>query len=273
MTDTKHDNHSHLEIRESRLKKFAKWFNPYGILIAVFGLIVAIGTLWVEIDLRKATLVAFAEERKLRKETLTALAEERELRKETLVALESEKELRKKTLTALTEERELRENTLEALAADKLLREATLLSILLERFDVAREEEANYSGHIQVFERVARIGMDLRYLDASLVDFSVDDGIDLRGANLALVDFAGSNLSKAKLDHTLLNETNLREAILDRANLESADVTGTYFRDAKGLTQEMLDVACVSPKGEPRRLPKDSRTGKQLVWRGKACEE
>ena len=231
--------------RDGRLKLFARWFEPYGILIAVCALIAAIGTLWVEIELRKATLVALAEERDLRNRTLVALAEEQVLREETLVAL----------------------------AADKLLREATLLSILLERFDVARKEKANYSGHVQILERISRIGMDLRNLDASLVDFSVDDGIDLTNTDLSEVDFSGSDLSEAKLADTKLNRANLREAELYRAHFSNADLTHTNFKDAKGLTQMMLDVACSSPDDPPVNLPRDSRTERRLVWKGRMCDE
>ena len=160
-----------------------------------------------------------------------------------------------------------------ALAADKLLREATLLSILLERFDVARKEKANYSGHVQIFERVARIGMDLRNLDASLVDFSVDDGIDLTGVDLSEVDFSGSDLSEANLVDTKLNGANLREAEVYKANFANADLSSTILRDAKGLTQVMLDVACASSDDPPVNLPRDSRTERRLVWKGQMCDE
>ena len=114
--------------------------------------------------------------------------------------------------------------------------------------------------------------MDLRNLDASLVDFAVDGGIDLSGTNLSLVDFAGSDLSNAKLNNAKLIEAILERAVLDGADFEDADVTRTNFKDAVGLTQKMLDVACASPKGHPRRLPKDRQTNLPLVWKGRSCE-
>ena len=107
MSPTRNLTHSTQARSKSRLKDFAKWFEPYGILIAVVALIVAIGTLWLELDLRKTTLAVFSEERELRKKTLEALAAEEKLRKKTL----------------------------EAIEADDLLREATLLSIVLERLE------------------------------------------------------------------------------------------------------------------------------------------
>ena len=277
--------------RESWLKRFAKRFEPYGILIAVCALGVAFGTLWVEIDLRNRTLAALAEEKELRQETLVALAEEKELRQETLVALADEKELRQETLVALADEKELRE--------------ASLLSMLLEHFELSRS--GNYSGHVAIFERAARIQMDLRNLDAGAMDFYVDapeGGITLNNADLREVYFDGSHLSYAKLANTKLNGASLRKTRLRRADLRNADLTdadlkeadmygadltgavlentrfrGTdvsavNFENAQGLRQKQLDAACADPEEKPpMNLPKDSRTGKQLVWRDKRCVE
>ena len=274
---------------EGWLRRFARWFEPYGILIAVFALIVAFATLWVEFDLRHRTLIV--------------MEEERDLRKKTLAALEEEKELRKKTLIAMEEEKELRTHTMAALEDDKPLREATLLSMLLERLAVARAEKTPYAGHVPILERLVRIGMDLRDIDASAVDFSVEGGINLNDANLSHVDFAGSDLSEAQLARAKLNEakfrwadlyganleyadltraslrqTNLRRsslvgANLDRTSLKETNVSDVNFKDVKGLRQKRLDSACADPEEPPVNLPKDSRTGKQLVWKEKACEE
>ena len=260
---------------EKWLKRFTKRFEPYGILIAICALGVAFGTLWVEIDLRNRTLAALAEEKELREETLVALAEEKELRQETLVALADEKELR----------------------------EASLLSMLLEHFELSRN--GNYSGHVAILERTARLQMDLRNLDASSMDFYFDapeGGITLNNADLREVYFKGSDLSHAKLVNTKLNKANLREAELHRADLRNADLTdadlrqaemyganlsgavlentrlketdisAVNFENAQGLEQRELDRACADPEEEPpMNLPKDSRTGEQLVWKGKRC--
>ena len=249
--------------RERWLKRFAKRFEPYGILIAVCALGVALGTLWVEIDLRN------------------------------------------KTLTALGEEKELREETLAALADEKELREATLLSMLLEHFELAHSKK--YYGHIQIFERVARTKMDLRGLDASGLDFyssAGEGGIILNNADLRYVDFKGSDLSFAQLANAKLNGANLRKAklheaklgnadltdanlrqanmygadlsgaVLEKTNLRETDVSAVNFSNARGLEQEQLDVACADPEEDPPKdLPIDSRTGKQLVWRGEQCVE
>ena len=241
------------------MKRFAKRFEPYGILIAVCALGVAFGTLWVEIDLRN------------------------------------------KTLDALDQEKVLREATLEALMEEKLLREATLLSILLEHFELSYTGE--YSGHVAIFERVVRTGIDLSNLYAEGVDFYISGiGINLNNADLSYVRFKRSDLYEAQLINTKLNNTilieadlsfaNLRNADLTRAKLQKADMTGAdltgavlskakfretvvssvNFKDAKGLQQIQLDDACADPELLPENLPKDS-DGEQLVWSGKPCEE
>ena len=248
MNTEQHDSKHPPSYRGRRLlKRFAEEFEPYGILIAVFGLAVALFTLWMEIDLRNRTLISMQEEREIR--------------------------------------------------------EASLLSMLLERLDVARREKANYSGHVEILERIARIKMDLRNLDASLADFSVEGGIFLNDANLSSVNFAGSDLSEAKLANAILNNADLRgadlygadlvnadltrsdfkKANLRRANLTGATLEGTIlrdtnvsdvnFRNAKGLRQEQLDTACADPEEPPLNLPMDSRNGKQLIWNKKECEE
>ena len=260
----KDDDSRHMPVyRERWPKRFAKRFEPYGILIAVCALGVALGTLWIEIDLRDRTLTALKEERELRKATLAALADEKELR------------------------------------------EASLLSMLLERFELAHSE--NYSGHVQIFERIARTKMDLRSLDASAMDFysSVrEGGIILNNADLRHVDFGGSNLTLAELANTKLNKANLREAELRKADLRNANLTGANlrqadmygadlagavlektifreadvsavnFKDAQGLRQKQLDAACADPQEDPpMNLPKDSQTGEQLIWVEKRCAE
>ena len=246
---------------EGRLKRFARWFEPYGILIAVLALVVAFATLWMEFDLRHRTLIVMEEERDLRKKTLAALQD------------------------------------------DKALREASLLSMLLERIDVARAEKTPYAGHVPIFERLVHIGMDLRDIDATAVDFSVDDGMNLNDGDLSFVDFSGSDLAKvqlvraklvktrfrradlndasveyADLTQANLRQTNLRRASLvganlDRTILKQTNVSGVDFKDVKGLRQKRLDAACADPEEPPVNLPKDSRTGNPLVWKEKACEE
>ena len=261
--------------REWLLKRFARWFEPYGILIAVCALFAAFATLALEFNLRDATLAA----------------------------LKEEKDLREKTLIAMEEERALRNKTLAALEHDQLLREASLLAMLADRLTVARKEEAPYAGHVPILERLARLGLDLRNLDMSDIRFDVDDGIDLSGADLSHVNFGGAELVDAKLiganlteadfpdaklhgvdmRNAVLTGTNLRQANLTRANLSGAllerttlnetDVSNADFQNAKGLRQSKLNEACAGPEDPPVNLPRDSRTGDQLVWNGRACEE
>ena len=260
--------------REWLLERFARWFEPYGILIAVCALFAAFATLWLEFDLRDATLTALKQERDLREKTLTALQEEKELRSKTLAALEH----------------------------DKLLREASLLAMLADRLEVAYEEKAPYAGHVPILERLARLGLDLRNIDMTGIRFDVDDGIDLSGADLSHVHFSGADLGDAKLADANLTETsfrraalhgvdlrnanlteaNLREADLTRANLGGAllmrttlkdtNVSNADFQNARGLRQDKLDEACAGLEDPPDNLPKDSQTGDQLVWNGGVCE-
>ncbi|MCY4060114.1 MAG: pentapeptide repeat-containing protein [Gammaproteobacteria bacterium] len=261
--------------REWLLERFARWFEPYGILIAVCALFAAFATLGLEFDLRDATLTA----------------------------LKQEKELREKTLTAMDEEKELRSKTLAALEQEKLLREASLLAMLADRLEVANEEKAPYAGHVPILERLARLGLDLRNIDMSGIRFDVDGGIDLSGADLSHVSFGGADLVDAKLaDANLtkarfrraklhgvdlrnanLTEAYLRQANLTRANLGGAllkntnlrdtDLTNADFQNARGLIQRKLDEACADPEDPPINLPRDDGTGDQLVWKGRTCEE
>ena len=186
------------EYREKWLKRFAKRFEPYGILITVCALgvsfatlLIAFVTLWVEIALRKTTLTILEEENKQRKATQDALENE------------------------------------------KILRDAELLDLLLEHFELSRSGE--YSGHVKILEQVAGIQMDLRNLDASAIDFYFDapeGGINLNNADLREVYFDSSNLTYAKLANTKLNGASLKEAELRKANLINADLTGADLRQA-----------------------------------------
>ena len=175
--------------------------------------------------------------------------------------------------------------------------------MLADRLEVAHEEKAPYAGHVPILERLARLGLDLRNIDMSGIRFDVDDGIDLSGADLSHVDFGGADLGDAKLADANLTKAgfrraklhgvdlrnanltgaNLRLANLTRANLGGAflkstilrdtDVSNADFQNARGLRQRKLDEACAGPEDPPVNLPRDDRTGEQLVWKGRACEE
>ena len=70
---------------------------------------------------------------------------------------------------------------------------------------------------------------------------------DLSKADLQRLDLSGVNLEKANLQ-----EANLPEAGLWAANIRGADFKGADLRDAKGLTQEQLDLAIID---EHTKLP------------------
>ena len=175
--------------------------------------------------------------------------------------------------------------------------------MLLERFEVAREEDSNYAGHVQLLEKAVRIRIDLRNLDASLLRFDVKGGINLSNADLSTIDFGGSNLEKANLTNailirTILDEADLFEALLvnadlTQANLKKADLhdadlngailvdtnlkgtnlTNVDLKNTEGLRQSRLDAACAEPEEPPKNLPFDAKTKKPLVWRGPPCPE
>ncbi len=107
-------------VRGRWLKRFATWFQPYGILIAVMALLATLVTLWLDLDLRERTLVALEEE--------------------------------------------------------KALREATLIAMLVERIELAHTEDSRYAGHVPIFERAARLGIDMRHINVTGIDFRVDGG-------------------------------------------------------------------------------------------------
>lgn len=259
------------------IARFARWFEPYGILIAVAALGVALMTLWVEIDLRR--------------ETLTALAEEANLRNDVVAAMREEKVLRDATLTALGQEKLLREESLVALEQDKVLREAVLYGLLIERIADAHENDAPYAGHVPILERLVRLNMDLVDVDLTGLRFDVDEGLDVSGGALSRVNFRGSRLEDARFagadltraefrDANLrgadfgaatLHKARFRSADLKAASLRDADVSGAYFRYARGLTQQQLDSACAQLRIPPRALPFDYETGAQLVWRPRVC--
>ena len=83
---------------------------------------------------------------------------------------------------------------------------------------------------------------DLTAADLAFADL---ERADLRGANLTAADLAGAIIVGADLERA-----NLTNASFTSANLTIADLT-----DAKDLTQEQLNSACVMEGFEPPTLP------------------
>ena len=165
---------------------------------------------------------------------------------------------------------------------DRETREATLYGLAAERLEASRKERKNkivlgLAGQIPILERMARLGMELRYLNANHTN--------LRGATLPGANFWCSTFVSADLSHTELMDSDLRRATLLKTDLRHANLTGakldgawifatklqgtnfqnaslrnTSFWDvdlsqAKGLTKEQLKQAC----GEKERvtMPED----------------
>ena len=84
-------------------------------------------------------------------------------------------------------------------------------------------------------------------------------------ANLKGADLSGADLRKAILSRADLSETNLSRAVLFVANLNAADLSmadlsGVNLSEANlsgviNLTQNQLDIACVSKDEKPPELP------------------
>jgi uncharacterized protein YjbI with pentapeptide repeats len=70
---------------------------------------------------------------------------------------------------------------------------------------------------------------NLQNIDLVKADLS---GADLSGADLSGADLSGADLSGADLTRANLRKASLRYAALDNAKLQSADLTGTRFREA-----------------------------------------
>ncbi len=78
----------------------------------------------------------------------------------------------------------------------------------------------------------------------------------LMNARLSAANLAGADLEAADLSDAVLDETVLVDAELSGTILRRVVLTGTDLRDAKHLTAEQLDQACIYPE-RPPRLPEE----------------
>ena len=117
-------------------------------------------------------------------------------------------------------------------------------------------------------------GADLRYVSFLLAtslgnsDLQPPPGAS---ANLEGAFLNGADLSGAILMWSNLKNTSFYDANLEGAVLTGADLSGADLRDCKGLTQEQIDQAKADSDNRPDLEGMvDARTGKPLVWRGRA---
>ena len=261
----KHNENDHLlEYYEGLLKRFAKRFEPYGILIAVCALGVAFGTLWVEIDLRNKTLTALEQEKLLREETLDALKNEKVLREVQL-------------LSVLINHFELSDSSdfIGYPGHREIFERVARTKMDLSNLDASGLDFSKSNGGINLnnanLRNVNFGGSDLSYAQLSNAKLNGADleEAELYDANLINADLTDANLQKAKM-----NNSNLTGAVLGgrRRFFKETDLSGVNFEDAKGLQQKDLDQACADLEEPPVNLPKDSK-GKQLIWKDKPCVE
>ena len=110
--------------------------------------------------------------------------------------------------------------------------------------------------------------------DTKLQDANLEKAL-LCNAFLAVANLSGANLMEADLSNADLGGADLYNSTLSHANLTNcklinADVSGTDFRQARGLTQAQLDQARANPANPPELDGTlDAETGKQLEWKGK----
>ena len=119
-------------------------------------------------------------------------------------------------------------------------------------------------------------GADLRhvnFLDAGFYHWDPRSG-KFSPANMENAHLYGANLSRASM-----TAANFKGAYFSHANFKGATLihtvlAGADLKDCKGLTQEQINMAAVSPDNPPElEGVLDAETGKPIVWRGKAAEE
>ena len=119
-------------------------------------------------------------------------------------------------------------------------------SLLVSRMKKAHLKRAKLQNTLLAgadLQEAVLAGADLRRADFTGVKIQKILGADLTGANLSSANLSGAILRDVKLNGTQLQRANLHEA-----DLTDAELRGTDLREAKGLTQEQLDVACGDAK-------------------------
>ena len=244
---------------DSWLRRFAGWFDPYGILIAVCALIVAFATLWTEFDLRDRILVSLKEEKELRERMLIAWQEERLLRELSLVAMLADR--------------------LEVAVAGNapyaghvpILERLVRMNVDLRALDMSAVPFDVDGGMNVAGADLSHVFFDGSAFDRANFSNAVLIETDFRKAQLARAVFQNAILTKANFANAEMMGADLTGAVLTDAVFADTDVSDVNFRDDVGLSQRRLDAACADAGCGPSNLPHDGATGKRLTWRARRC--
>ena len=119
-------------------------------------------------------------------------------------------------------------------------------------------------------------GADLRrvnFLDAGFYHW------DPRSGKFATANMENAHLADANLSSASMTAANFKGAYLHGANFKGAILvhtvlSGANLKGCKGLTQEQINMAKVSPDNPPElEGVLDAETGKPIVWRGKPAKQ
>jgi uncharacterized protein YjbI with pentapeptide repeats len=139
----------------------------------------------------------------------------------------------------------LKLRTLDLREAD--LRNQYLVGVSIGRADLA---EAHLEGADLMNSTLDEINaQNAHFAAANLEEAS------LKRAMLIGADLKQTRLYRAKLDEASLAAADLTSANLEGADLTNANLTGSTLLEAKGLTQQQLDEACMNNTGNRPKLP------------------
>lgn len=97
-------------------------------------------------------------------------------------------------------------------------------------------------------------------------------GTTLTASDFSRADFSQSDFSKSDLSMSDFRHTNLSGANFEGAILTGADLSGSVLIGARGLTQTMLDGACID-KGSLPKLDKNLRPPSKSCYSGQKQKE
>ena len=287
---------------------FMRGFEPWGIFLAILGLLITLTAFLIEMEDRQAERTFRAWEFVLENERVARAFDAR--RGETLptygsanaqaiVFLNREFEGRFCTgwlepvfrwLTGDTRRRCLLPSKQRSSLESRYLREVHFgdVDLAYANFYRADLSDANLAGANLMWARLSKANLSDAMLqganlarailnDAVLEDANLE-GADLTRARLIEADLRdahleGANLTRAKLKKANLRDATLRHAVLAEADLSGADLTmtdiaGARMREARKLTRQQLERACVS-EGEPLpELPEDIPS---IDWSDRLC--
>ena len=226
---------------------------PWGILFAVFALILSIGQVWMDYEDRVNQRVVRAWE------SVTTTAPGNSGKREALEYLNREDgllcfewlwggcALTMKPRTKLVGiDLSVSEGRSGAFLEGIILPDADLSGSNLSKVNLSKADLSN---------------ADLKDVDFTDTDLSEAALVEanLSGAYLIQADLIEADLTKADLSHTFVNT-----ADLSRAKLTGTNLTWATFINVEGLSQEQLDTACADPDRPPELPP-------ALNWKERPC--